>query len=80
MDQLHGAQRFIVLMEHIALDGSAKLVNQCSLPITGLGVVQRVITDLGVFDITPNGLAVLELAEGVSRDEVRERTEAPLVA
>jgi 3-oxoacid CoA-transferase subunit B len=80
MDLVHGAQRVIVLMEHNARDGSAKLVNQCSLPITGLGVVQRVITDLGVFDITPNGLAVLELAEGVSRDEVRERTEAPLVA
>ncbi|WP_396278226.1 CoA transferase subunit B [Glutamicibacter creatinolyticus] len=80
MDLVHGAQRVIVLMEHNARDGSAKLVNQCSLPITGLGVVQRVITDLGVFDITPNGLAVLELAEGVSSDEVRERTEAPLVA
>jgi 3-oxoacid CoA-transferase subunit B len=62
-------------MEHNAKDGSYKIVNECSLPYTGRGVVQRIITDLAVFDVAGSGLVLRELAEGVTEDEVRERTE-----
>jgi len=79
MDLVHGAQRVIVLMEHNARDGSPKLVASCTLPITGLGVVQRVITDLGIFDVTPQGLEIIELAEGVELDRVKAATEAKIV-
>ena len=75
MDLVHGAKRVIVLMEHVARDGSYKIVNECSLPYTGRGVVERIITDLCVFDVTDEGLVLRELAEGVTEDEVREKTE-----
>jgi 3-oxoacid CoA-transferase subunit B len=68
----------IVLMEHNAKDGSYKIVNDCSLPYTGRAVVQRIITDLCVLDVTEEGLELVELAPGVTEDEVRDKTEPPI--
>jgi 3-oxoacid CoA-transferase subunit B len=79
MDLVHGAKKVVVLMEHVARDGSYKIVNECSLPYTGLGVVQRIITDLCVLDITPEGLRLVELAPEVTLAEVNEKTEPPVL-
>ena len=79
MDLVHGAKHVIVLMEHVARDGSYKIVNECSLPYTGKKVVQRIITDLAVIDITPEGLVLRELAPDVTLEEVREKTEPELI-
>jgi 3-oxoacid CoA-transferase subunit B len=79
MDIANGAKRVIVLMEHVAKDGSYKIVNECSLPYTGKGAVQRIITDLGVLDVTPQGLQLVELAPDVSEQELRDKTEPPVL-
>ena len=78
MDLVHGAKRVIVLMEHVAKDGTYKIVNECSLPYTGRGVVQRIITDLCILDITPTGLKLVELAPNVTQTEIRDKTEPPV--
>ena len=76
MDLVAGVKRVVVVMEHNSKDGEAKLVKRCSLPLTGTGVVDKIITDLGEFEMTPKGLELTTLAPGVSVTEIQAKTEA----
>ena len=78
MDLVSGVRRVIILMDHTAKDGSPKLLQSCTLPLTGKAVVDRIITDLCVLDITPQGFSLVELAPDVAREQVEQSTDAPI--
>lgn len=79
MDLVAGTKRVVVLTEHVTKEGAAKIKKNCDLPLTGVGVVQKIITDLAIFDVTKNGLTLLKMAPGVTVNEIREKTEAAFV-
>jgi len=79
MDLVHGAKRIIVIMEHVTKDGNAKILRSCNLPLTGKGVVNRIITDRAVIDITKQGLKLIEVAKGFTVDDIQRTTEPSLV-
>ena len=80
MDLVAGVKRIVVIMDHTNKAGETKLLKACTLPLTGKGVVDRIITNLGVFDVVDGGLKIVEMADGVTEDEIRSSTEASLVS
>ena len=80
MDLVAGVKRVVVIMDHTDKAGNSKLLHKCTLPLTGVHCVQRIITNLGVFDVTDKGLTVAEIAPGVTLDEIKAKTEAKLVS
>jgi 3-oxoacid CoA-transferase subunit B len=80
MDLVAGVKRVVVIMDHTDKAGNSKLLHKCTLPLTGVHCVQRIITNLGVFDVTDKGLTVAEIAPGVTMDEIKAKTEAKLVS
>ncbi|KAA0550361.1 CoA transferase subunit B [Bacillus sp. BGMRC 2118] len=79
MDLVHGAQRIIVIMEHVNRDGAPKILKECTLPLTGKGVVNRIITDRAVLDVTENGLKLIEVAEGYTVEDIQNSTGTELI-
>src|SRR5690606_27806230 len=79
MDLVAGVKRVVVLMEHTTKHGEPKILPECTLPLTGVGVVSRIITDLAVMDVTPEGLKLIDLAPGVGKQELQEKTGCPIV-
>jgi 3-oxoacid CoA-transferase subunit B len=79
MDLVAGVKRVVVVMDHTSKDGASKVLDRCTLPLTGAGVVNRIITNLGVLDVVPGGLRIVELADGVTEGDMRAATEATLV-
>ncbi|MGC9420422.1 MAG: CoA-transferase, partial [Rhodovulum sp.] len=79
MDLVAGVRRVVIVMDHTNKHGESKLLKSCTLPLTGTGVVDRIITNLGVLDVVEGGLKIVECAEGVSEDEIRTATEATIV-
>ena len=80
MDLVAGVKKVLILMEHVAKDGSPKLVNECSLPLTGKSVVDMLVTELGVFEITKNGIKICQIAPHVSLDEIKSKTSAKIIS
>ena len=79
MDLVHGAKRIVVIMDHVSKQGEPKILKHCALPLTGKGVVHRIITDRAVLDVTPEGLLLVELAPGHTVEDIRNCTEPPLL-